>query len=424
MHQLIKIYNYFKQYILLFLILLLTVDAAFSQLQIFLFNGDILIPFFILKLLLLLILIIDSTTKKIWITNKFVFYWWLFFLIYIVIEVFVFTSSDYNYSFKAAIYRLLQNYFIFMVVPAIFALRESFTKKKIVVILSVLFIILAIIGFIQYFSLDPLFPDRAKNEVLIVNSYIYFGKIRSFSLFTSAMAFGHFIAMFSAIVFSYMCIEKKKWIYGLLFTVTVATSYITLTRNVYLELIASILNVIFLLTAFKYRRLRDISNLLPVLNGLIGICFFYLSLVKLGTKATNISNNTSIQMRWNEWKNVTTVWLKHSDWMHKLFGTGIVQGDKIGTMQPGLIDNNFLLVGLHIGIIGLILWLIIMFYINAILIKETFVHRSPLLIGLTAFWSTWMITGIYNITLNIYMVVLILIVLVYDLDKKAQKLIQ
>jgi len=79
-----------------------------------------------------------------------------------------------------------------------------------------------------------------------------------------------------------------------------------------------------------------------------------------------------------------------------------------------IIDNSFLAIGVHSGLIGLVLWFLLMWQIwKWLLAISRKMPDNAVVLAITAMWSTWISSGIFNSTMSLYPMLAIVAVSVY-----------
>jgi O-antigen ligase len=98
--------------------------------------------------------------------------------------------------------------------------------------------------------------------------------------------------------------------------------------------------------------------------------------------------------------------------MQKMFGLGLCQADKpvivptrdewAGRVTATIVDNMYLALTLHIGLIGALVMLGLFWAMWRHLRVETVKRPTPLLIGIASFCSTFLMNGMFNIEPALY----------------------
>jgi hypothetical protein len=116
----------------------------------------------------------------------------------------------------------------------------------------------------------------------------------------------------------------------------------------------------------------------------------------------SLADDSSLQQRLMQWGFYTSQ-LQHSSTTQQLFGLGFCQADK-PAMVPlkedwnlVLVDNLYIALVLHIGLVGAILMIALLWGMWRFVRHEAVTRPTPLLIGIASFWVTFLMTGMFNI---------------------------
>lgn len=320
---------------------------------------------------------------------------WRVFVVYLVVELFV-LANRFGYGYDYLLFSYNAYYFPIILLPCFFYFRRSIREYSIVRILFIVFVPVALLGIAQHFLNRTLLPTDSVNGYLGVTSWDFFGTVRAFSLFTSPSYFGRFIGLIAAIAVALATTRsgakvKLTFIFILVFT----SAYATWTRATALEILCATLTVWFLNSARRPQRVA----FLPVVYGIGGMVVAFLGPIwARSMSGQNLLSNSSIFERYSEWLTFSDSWLHQGLWTF-LLGTGVVQNDRFQTTAGTLIDNSFIGVGVHIGLLGLLLWVAITWAVWKYMLSELDVRRSPVRVGSAAAWSVWILTSIFNTTL-------------------------
>jgi O-antigen ligase len=131
-----------------------------------------------------------------------------------------------------------------------------------------------------------------------------------------------------------------------------------------------------------------------------------------GASTYNLSNSDSMTMRVEGW---VSSWETYSSasLIEKLFGIGMVPYiDRARTEMPSKvssssIDNVLLIVLLYVGVVGLLLLAFIFVRAWRFIYERATSSRSHLQTAVAAFWSTALLAGMFNYTLAVFSILLI-----------------
>lgn len=393
-------------------ILLSIVTGLLGQLQIAFFSGRIVIPQAITKIGLLgslsLLLLYGKFQVR---HNNFVILWWLF-TIYLLVHSLVISGTS-EFTLNSLFFSYNAYYFYFLLIPFYIMVEKNVTDKVLVQSLLLLFIPLSLLGIAQYEFRQPFVPTESVDGKFIVFSSVFFGSVRAFSLFTSGLEFGNFLGIMAPLTVILFLknrgIKKAFWL--LMFLLAIWAGYATLTRNIYISIAFASSAAIVINSSIKKNK-KNLINWLPVLFGALSWSLTYAAnyISNLFGSKQDVLSSLSVQMRLESWSYYSDLWLENGV-VTALFGTGIVQNNRFEQFTSILIDNNFLSIGYHIGIIGLTLWILIMWKMWSVMLSRVIQDKTVLSIALTSFYATWISSGIYNINIYIYPLVFILVIL-------------
>lgn len=401
-----------KKIIVLFIvfsILLAMIPGILPQLQMAIFHDRVIIPQAITKVILVLSLILLMFFTGFKLNDYKIILVWILFFVYLCIHSLIISDTT-RFPISSLLFSYNAYYFYLLIIPIYFFVEKTISEKKNIILLMWLFIPLSILGICQFLLNNPILPTESVDNKFMVFAGDFYGNVRAFSLFSSGLEFGNFVNIVTSIAFSYFLNKKgfNKFIWLLPILIGFFASYSTLTRNIYLGTMYSCFSVMVICSAIKRRR-YTFAKILPIIFGAFSyyIAVYSLSLAELISGKHDVMKTLSMEMRFNEWSYYTDHWL-HQDLLTAFFGTGIIQNQRFEQFSSILIDNNFLAIGYHIGVIGLALWLILMWLMWKFMLKKTVENPTPLSIGLTGFFSTWIALGIFNVTIFIYPLVFIL----------------
>ncbi|MED3664708.1 hypothetical protein P4474_09405 [Geobacillus stearothermophilus] len=411
MSMLIK---YKAAYILIIILFFFLIDALFVQIQMVFTNGDIILPKIFLKGLLLIIsLICMIFVKEIRVRHRNFIICWFIFLLYLIVNLIYMINKETNYSIGYLLFSYNAYYFFIIIAPLILFFENTISPKNISKIFFVTVIPLAILGVAQFILNEPLVRVTSNDGYFKILSYDYYGNIRSFSLFSSGFSFGQFLVIVECLIIS-IILRRKKISLIFFFLLIVFTIYTTLTRNVFIEFLLATFNIL-ILNFFVHKKIfKAIAVVLPLFWGCIFIVLIFsyqkvLSfLYGLGISELLLKQDSFLYRLGS-----SKEFIQHFsdlDLMEQLFGLGIIQHDRFENTQSFLIDNGLLAVVGHIGLIGLFLLLAIYFNIWFYMINRDY-NKSILDTAFIGFFSTFFATNLFNINLEIYVLLFFLFIL-------------
>lgn len=248
--------------------------------------------------------------------------------------------------------------------------------------------------------------------------------LRAFGVFGTALEYGSFAVLIAATAIG-MCGKPRGWIKGVpLYLFAAACCYTTRTRVVYLELIFATLAAVTF--TFGRRPRRMIWQ--PVIGLLVGSLIAFSGIATLVGQTASVYDPSSLELRLLTWGSYGAQILR-AELPEQMFGFGYSQAEKpiivpVGDEQAGqfaitLVDNTYLALALHIGLVGMVVILGLLWAMWRRLRIETVMRPTPLLIGIASFWSTFLLTGMFNIQLAIYGFWFLIAIMILQRDPEA-----
>jgi hypothetical protein len=397
----------FFEYIFITIFFLLLIEGALPQVQMAIFAGNVIIPNVALKVLLMGLIFLGLCIRLccsgsiLW--HRPIFTAYFFFVIYLGVHLLV-KSDEFPFDYLLLSYN--SYYFFFLLLPfAVYLPARTRIVNRWLVLLS---LPLLVLGFSQYVSNAPLVPLASPDESFKVYSVDYYGQTRAFSLFNSGLNYGHFLSLLGAFTAYYLVRGKKTnriraFVFLLILT---AACYSTLTRNLYLEFGFTLLTALLLArrSGAGDRDFRPLPRYLPVFYAVVAVVFVYGVQLLLATRggAAKLLGQESLYQRYVQWQYYFPLWAD-SGLKNLLFGVGLIQNERFPVTEDVLIDNTFLAIGVHIGLIGLVLWLVLMWKLwNYLLQIQALIPGNPFVLAIVALSSTWMSSGLYSINFGMY----------------------
>lgn len=461
-------HNYFKKKILKILswivfISLLTqiINGLWPQISMFLFKGYVIIPNIFFKSLIIFSIFANILLKlkkeKIYVHFYKIY---LIFIIYLFFEFFYFLIN-YNYDWKVIFWGFNVLYFYLFLVPFCLIFKNTINQEKIWKILVSLFFIAGIVGILQNYLNSPILLVKSIDEYFQVKVYGFYSHIRAFSFFSTSLNFAIF-STFMGLLFIQKY-EKKKYLYSLFFFLTYYCVYITYSRTGYLIFIFSLVN--YWIIYIKLVNLKIIKYL-PLLNMFIGIFLiiiitfwgvninknylykfenenyntstlyrrelgkkdlskFYMNFQFLNKKQlnntpslTNILNKDFVPLYSKDTLNMRIILWKiyykliKSNWMYLFFGTGLFRTGRTYGLDQIVIDNMYLYIILHIGIVGLFIVLTFLIKIWKFIISLN--SNSIYVKSIISIFPTLFLSGFLGDMLPYYLSYLCLVFVIRD----------
>ena len=398
------------------LIMLIIVDGAVPQLEMLISGGRVPVPTLILKAGLVILMVLSAALGRHFTAELIPTGAWLAFAIYLVLDVphlltqhislFVILSGYYGY------------YSLILLLPLVGALASRMRSSELTHALFWIFWLCAVIGIAQHVFNSPILYTESSDGSFKVISWTLFGTglIRSFSLFVYSINFGLFCTLVGTIGF-YSYMQDRLWRGLVIFGVSALCAYFTFTRVVYLVFLIGTIAVL----ALRLGKTARLVRLCPVLGLFVGALLAYGGTTFL-TGREGIADNLSLLQRITQFAYYWSVFIG-GDLRQRLFGQGYVQDSKVNGQETYPIDNLFMALLLHIGIIGLLLALFFFWALYQRISERARKNASPLSAGICAVWSSFLALSLFDISIAFFPCCAMLMILSTSPDSKSQLLV-
>lgn len=344
---------------------------------------------------------------------------YLLFSAYLVLH-FILLREEYPADYLLQSYN--SYYFFLLLFPfaAFLSVESNFFGKLLVYISAPLLLL----GFAQYLSNSTILPVSSADQYFSVFSHEYYGKIRAFSLFNSGLNYGHFLSLLGAFVLCYAMKRRRiaRLALIMILIIVLLACYTTLTRNLYIEFIFTLFTAVLLSVKQKKNRnpfFDKIINSIPFIYGFTAaLLVFPAQLFELiSSSGSVLLKQESLIIRLQTWQYYLPLWTEHGLYT-LLFGVGLIQHERFPITENVVIDNSFLAIGLHTGIIGLVLWFVLMrkMWLYLLTIQRTMPDNVPIS-AMTALCSTWVSSGLFNNNFTLYAILFMMIFPLYLSEK-------
>jgi len=129
------------------------------------------------------------------------------------------------------------------------------------------------------------------------------------------------------------------------------------------------------------------------------------------TTDSNVTSNSSLLLRIAEWVYYLTIY-SNASLTEKMLGLGIIQSPKASNDALFVVDNEYLAVLVHVGIIGFVLIFTVQWMIWVRVYRRAIQAPSVFTIGTAAFGSTLFAAYFYNIALVPYAIAFMMVTLI------------
>lgn len=377
-----------------FCCLAIFISALIQQFQMILLGGRVVIGNSLLKAGLLAVILFGCLLRPKLSAGGLPITSWLFCLLYLAgISAYLIFGCGMSASDVMVSY--YDYYFIFLVGPALIVFRGALSEKLLLRISLIMFFICALLALAQHLTNSPILPTESADGSYTVESWNFFGQVRAFSLFGSALEFGLYCAFAGALGVAF---SKSMPVRGTLLTILSGVMcYLTLTRLSYLIFFGACLTA-FVLTYGKKPWRAQIHPFIYAILGLLTIAWALRSFIGGSIESQDVASTVDRVTQWVFYYDM----LQHVTWIQLLFGSGIVQIDTILPKYPMLIDNVPLALVLHIGFVGLLLFIILTVKMWLYLRREAIDTKQPFFIAIASIWAMFICGGIFNILFAVY----------------------
>jgi len=386
--------------------LLSFVDSALPQLQMALLGNRVVIPTWALDGLFLIATGATMLRRGWWPMPLGIVATWLLLGSSLLVEL-IFLEARVGGIVGSLLTTYYRFYFYLLVLPLTAALAGVIPTRRIETLLLWLFLPLGGLGLYQFFRTDAVLPTAAIDNSWQVFAWGLGDDIRAFSLFNSGWAFGHFTVFICVLAFFMWWVRRISPQLGIALCAAAALcTYASLTRTAYVVGAAAFLTALWL--AFARSRGRfGLVALAPL------VWLFAGYLVSSGIKdlmhmlglagADGVFSAGSLDIRHEAWDYWLNVWFGH-DWSTALFGDAVVQRDSGRLLSEStiLIDNVFIAVGVQVGLVGVVVWIAVMWAVWRFLLNEAVRRDDALTWAIAAVWATWPLSLMFGLGGNYY----------------------
>jgi len=373
----------------------LVVDGGLEQLQMFATGGHIVITGSVVKLGLMMLLglamLIQGKLRK-----PKAFLPLLLFAAYLTVDaIYLVFSRD------LAVVDLLQSfnsyYGLLFVGAAAYVSAIGVSEKTLTRLLVVLFLACSLLAIAQSITNDPIVPVTNADGSFRVLGWSNSAHSRAFSVFRAPALLGCFASFMAALGVALASKPEGRIKGWALLLLGLTISYLTLVRTTFLQCAFAIVSA-YVLCAFHSRSRRLLTQFMPYLWLVLGAATMAFAFWRAaaGGADSSLTDTSSFTARLFEWRFYLGQFSGASIG-NKLFGMGLYQGSKTDSVSSIPIDNAFIAVLVHIGIVGLILMLPLLWQMLRALNELAEETRSPLAIAAAATWSVIWLSGLFEV---------------------------
>jgi hypothetical protein len=366
------------------------VNAAVPQVQMYLLGGQILFGTGLIKAALLVVMVSGFLLHPRVKVAAIPLSTWLLCIGFLIVEIgyLIFACGI---SLGDVLLSYNDYYFLLLIGPALLVFRGAVSERVLIRCSILVFVVCAALAAAQHLTSSPILYTESADGSFSVSSWNFIGEVRAFSLFGSALEFGLLCAFSGALG---IALTRTMPIRGaLLFLASGLACYTTLTRLCYLVFFGACACSLVLTFGKKPSR----GRWQPFLNFLLGIATILIGINSVTSADENtLQDAGSLLGRIDQWSFFSDLYL-HSTLAHKMFGLGLVQDKSLLSLYGIVIDNILLALILHIGVVGLVLFGVLLIKMWIYLRREAVATQQPFVIAATSLWATFACTGIFNL---------------------------
>ncbi len=367
--------------------LILVVDSALAQFEISITGGSLLFnprPHIVLVLGLVAMLLLKGRFQSSPLLPVA-----LLLLSYATLEVcYLHFFRDLSIS---SVRRSFEYFFLLLIVGVASAVPLKIKSRQILTAFVVITFACIVLSAAQFFTNLPIVATESADHAFQVESYEFFGKIRAFSFFGSALQAGIFYCFMGGVATRF-CLRRGRRNFGLfLLPLCAFGCYATYTRLVMVGFILTIIAVFVM----SRKGLAKFSPLLPVLSLGCAVLVVAQGIRTAGGAGRNdLANSSSLDERVLNWGVYSKQFLAGTP-VDILFGAGLgpyapyTMPDRPENAAPVPIDNGYLLILLSTGVCGLVLLGVVYWRFWKFLHDRAISRTDPLFNGITALFATF-----------------------------------
>jgi hypothetical protein len=286
-------------------------------------------------------------------------------------------------------------YFLFFADVLALIVPMRISDRLLLKIMGVLAVVNGALCLAQYVLQSPIVPTSSGDGNFSVLSWSNLGHMRAFGLFDEPAACGLFFMFVSALLVAFCARPRNRWVALPLLPVSIFLCWISGSRT---EIAAEVC-VLGSAAIFTFWKRRNRARFLPLLSLLSGAPVFAYAYIHSFTSGStySVTDTTSFAERLSEWSYYTSM-LRSTTILNLLFGFGMVQNKKITTFSSALpVDNIYLSVALHIGVIGMLIFLALVWILWEEIRKKAETQNSYLSIAVASTFASFFLVGLFSI---------------------------
>lgn len=316
---------------------------------------------------------------------------------------------------KAVAFYLANNLFLLFLPLAFTCVKflDGFELERLLLLLA---FPLCLLGLAQTAYDETLVLTDTADGNLLVQSWFFYGHIRSYSLFASGLDFSFFLALVAGVaVAGLMRGRTPHQLFCLLVLVlALVSTYTTFTRLAYIFVAQTVFFSAFF--SLKKTHSRLMWALYPVANLAVSLAAVVVVPLLL---SGGVVRNDSLVDRLGYWQQAMETATSQGAGVF-LLGTGVTQG---GSNAGYIVDNMFLNFLVQIGALGTLAVVLLMFSLWMSLRPEGGRPLGGYAIAVAGFWSTWMFCNFFNTVHTVYLLALLPVLVQRGLSFERDKVV-
>lgn len=375
------------------------VNAAVLQLQAYVFAGSVVVPAYFAKLLLAAFFVVAALCFERRHMPRRLLWLWCFYMAAVVASFLYAVLAGHMSLVRALTLYLANNLFLIML-PFAFTSVRFLRGVEVERLLLLLAFPLCLLGLAQALHDEALIFTDTDDGGLLVQSWLFYGHVRSYSLFSSGLDFSFFLALVAAVATVGLMRERAEHqLFSLLVLgLVVISTYTTYTRLAYIFVAQTIFFSAFF--CLKKNHSRLIWALYPLVN--LAASVAAVVIVPLIMSGGMVRNDTLLG-RLRYWQQALDTVTSQGAGAF-LLGTGITQG---GSNAGYIVDNMFLNFMVQLGVLGMLAVVALLMMLWMSLRPEGGRPLRGYAIAVAALWSTWMCSNFFNTLHTVYLLALL-----------------
>jgi hypothetical protein len=303
-------------------------------------------------------------------------------------------------------------YLMFFIDILAFCIPLRISDRLLTRLLLGLMVPCAVLGIAQYVTKSPIVPTASPDGTFTVHSWHLATRLKVFSFFDEPADCGIFFSLIAALAVAFCGRARNVPLAIPLLLLSIVMCWLAGARTEMLGVVATVASAVI----FTFWGKRNRTRWLPLIWFLAGLPVAFIAYLLSFSSANTllVTDTASFSARLARWSYFLGMF-RASEISSVLLGFGLVQSTKIDPTGLSGSDNMFLANILAIGVVGLLLFMVFLWFIWEDIRKEAETRRSCLYIAVASTFSTVLLLGIYSIVTS-YLGALVLLLSVCKVD--------